>query len=79
VAAPAHGHQQVLLPSDSDGGADVGDAGTPGDEPGTAIDRTVPHFAMLVIASSTRTDELTPKRCLQLIDGSRLDHRVLSH
>ena len=79
MAAPAHGHQQVSLAGDSDGGADIGDAGTPGDEPGTTIDRAVPHLAMLVIASSTRTDELTPKRCLQLIDGSSLDHRVLSH
>ena len=64
MTATTHGDQQVLRAGEPDGSAYVCDAGTAGYERGTAINRTVPHLAMLVVTGIIRTDEFTPKGCL---------------
>ncbi len=77
VASPAHRHQQVAPARETHGCADVGDTGAPGDEAGAAVDRAVPHLAVLVVAGVSRTDELTAHRRLQLVERTCLEQRSL--
>jgi hypothetical protein len=73
VTAPAHRNDELVLAREPDGVTDIGDAGASGDETGASIDGAVPHLAVLVVITIIRADELTPKRCLQLIDSTAVD------
>jgi hypothetical protein len=69
VAAASHCHKQTALPRETDGGLDIGGAGTARDEPGTTIDRTVPDRAGLVVPRVAGTDERSPEVSRQASDG----------
>src|SRR5262245_26186249 len=59
MAAASHGDEEVALSRETNGGTDVGGAGTPRDQPGMTIDRTVPDRTGRVVLCFPRTDELS--------------------
>jgi hypothetical protein len=61
VPATSHSDEEIALARETDCRADVGGAGAPRDEPGMAIDRTVPDRAGRVVLGVTSTDELSTK------------------
>jgi hypothetical protein len=57
VAASAHRDDQLVLARESDGGPDIGGAGTARDEGRTAVDRTIPDAPFGVVGSVAGTDQ----------------------
>jgi hypothetical protein len=69
VAAASHGDEKIALARETDGGPDIGDAGTARDEPGITIDRTVPDRAGGVVPRVPGTDELATEVSRQIGEG----------
>jgi hypothetical protein len=64
MTASTHGDQQILGTGEPEGSTYICDAGATRYERGMAINRSVPHLAMLVVTDIIRPYEFTPKGCL---------------
>jgi hypothetical protein len=69
VAAASHGHEEIALAREPDGGPDVGGAGAARHKPGTTIDRTVPDGAGGVVLRVAGTDERATEVLRQVGEG----------
>ena len=69
MAAASHGDEKIALARETDGGLDVGGAGSARHESGTTIDRTVPDRAGGVVLRVAGTDELSTEVWRQVGEG----------